>query len=84
MTSRKPFQGKKYVNFVNDDHQDHSDDNYIAGMEVNSLSSEDIIWIQLIYGIMMRIYRAVYWFRSFSHDKEGVPEEIRETKSENT
>ncbi|XP_062582729.1 uncharacterized protein K02A2.6-like [Saccostrea cucullata] len=46
-TPRKPIQRKKTVNFVADDSQDPSDDNYIASLELNNLARKDIIWIQL-------------------------------------
>ena len=46
-TARKPATRRKPVTFVDDDHQVPSDDNYIASLELNNLTSKDIIWIQL-------------------------------------
>lgn len=46
-TARKPAPRRKLVNFVDDDHQVPSDDNYIASLELNNLICKDIIWIQL-------------------------------------
>lgn len=53
MPPRIPFQKKKSASFVNDCHQDQSDDNYITSLEVNSLTMEETKWIQLKIDRMM-------------------------------
>lgn len=56
MPTSGKHQRRKPVHYVENDPQDVSDDNYIASLELNNLTSADIIWIHLkINGMRMKM-----------------------------
>lgn len=56
MPTSGKHERRKPVHYVENDPQDVSDDNYIASLELNNLTSADIIWIHLkINGMRMKM-----------------------------